>query len=138
MKIIKNDFNTVFTLKNFLLVVLFVLLLVIATGGLFGSKYHNSIIEELAEERKSLNDSLIMDSEMKQQTLNDTIAESKKTIKIYKLKSIRIEIENSRLYETIRRNKKLIDKRNDTSFINNANVITGSVDRYYKAKDSIK
>lgn len=134
-----NRFKAFLTWKNLFWLVLGVLVLLIATGVIFAPKYHKDLVEELTAKEKARNDSLIMVSRRKQDSLLNLLENAVDVRDEYKRRSEQIDLENRWLYDELKRKSNELKKRRvDTSFGNNARIITNGVDRFYQTNDSIR
>lgn len=113
-----------------------VIILAVLFGGFKSGKYKSDKFWEREIEQR---DSKIELSQKAQDSILNLANDYLNSADEYESLWLDTQRRNNELYGTIKRQQKLLERSNrDTSFINNAGIISNSVDRYYKDTDSIR
>jgi predicted HicB family RNase H-like nuclease len=129
----KKRFKAYLTPKNIAIGILGLLLIISLIGGGYG---YRALIKKQKAELK-LKDDEILQSQKKQDSISKVVDFYKDDADYYREQSENLNAKNKILNDEIKRKQKLLSVR-DTSFRNNARIITNSVNRYYSGKDSIR
>ena len=129
----KNRFKAYLTPKNIAIGILALLLLISLIGGGYG---YRALIKKQKKELQS-KEQQILRSQKKQDSILKIVDFYKGDADYYREQSENLNAKNKILNDEIKRKQKLLSVR-DTSFVNNARVITNSVDRYYSGKNGIR
>jgi flagellar basal body-associated protein FliL len=129
----KKSFKSYLTAKNIIIGVLgLFLILSLAIGG-----YGYRMLKKRIEKEIQLKETQILDSQRKQDSILKIVNIYKSDADYYREQSETLSAKNKILNNEIKRKQKLLSIR-DTSFRNNARIITNGVNRYYSGKDSIR
>lgn len=122
-----------FTPQNIIIGILALLLLVALLGGGYGYK----LLKDKINKEIKAKEVLIKDSQKRQDSISALVDYYISDADYYKKQSDKLDYRNKILNDELKRREKLISIR-DSSFNNNARLITESVDRYYKGNDTIR
>jgi hypothetical protein len=129
----KKRFKAYLTPKNIAIGILALLLIISLIGGGYG---YRALIKKQKKEIES-KETEILQSQKKQDSISNIVDFYKGDADYYREQSETLSAKNKILNNEIKRKQKLLSVR-DTSFGNNARIITNGVHRYYSGKDSIR
>lgn len=103
----------------------------------FGRNYHKTALNDLREQITKRNDSIILLSQKRYDSVLELANTAIEGADLMREDNDRLRTSNNNLYYELKKQKRLL-RVIDTSFVNNAERISVSTDKFYQRNDSIR